>query len=564
MGLKKPMIATAAAVIVLGSAGTYYFMNKPKAQVAAATTEQVVTVAKGAIRSTVSGTSQFEPKDMQNIIAPADGTIQTMNLTRNQQVKKGDVLFVISDPTKETSLQEAQNSLEQMQKDLADLQNQQANMTVFTTAEGKLTLSGNLDAGSSVNKNTKVATISDYKHLKVTLPFPIETASQLRVGDPVDLAIDGYKLTKTASVKSVGASAKADVDGSKVVDVVLSIDNDGTLDAGIMVKGSFNANGLKVESRKQVALEYADTVNVMSAAGGTIKDLKFKTGDMVPSGAVLAVLTSDSLADDIRNKQSQIERQRNTVTDWQKKVSELTVIAPFDGIFSTDFVNKKSNVLASYPVGAKIEANTQLGAVASTDSIQLPIQVDELDLPSIKMGLKAEIKADAISGKVFTGEVSQVSTVGTTTSGVTAYDVVLSVKDIGDLKYGMTATAEVLIQDKRDVLTLPIQAVQSAQGKRFVTLVKEDGTREEQHEIKVGMRSQSAIEITGGLKEGDKVVVKTRTTQQTPSQTDLERMRQQMQGGPGGGGFPGGGAGGFQGGGAGGNTQRGTGGGGTR
>ncbi|UUZ84143.1 hypothetical protein LJK88_10600 [Paenibacillus sp. P26] len=45
--------------------------------------------------------------------------------------------------------------------------------------------------------------------------------------------MDGYKLTKTATVKSVGTTAKADTDGSKLVDVQLSVDNDGTLDAGL-------------------------------------------------------------------------------------------------------------------------------------------------------------------------------------------------------------------------------------------------------------------------------------------------------------------------------------------
>ncbi|UUZ86600.1 biotin/lipoyl-binding protein [Paenibacillus sp. P26] len=115
-------------------------------------------------------------------MAPADGTIKVMNLTRNQPVKKGDVLFVISDPTKETALQEAQTSLDQMLKDLADLQDQQAHMTAFIPMEGKLTLANNLDVGSSVNKNTKLATVSDYKHLKVTLAFPLESAAQLKPG----------------------------------------------------------------------------------------------------------------------------------------------------------------------------------------------------------------------------------------------------------------------------------------------------------------------------------------------------------------------------------------------
>jgi HlyD family secretion protein len=96
-----------------------------------------------------------------------------------------------------------------------------------------------------------------------------------------------------------------------------------------------------------------------------------------------------------------------------------------------------------------------------------------------------------------------------------------------------------LIQNKTDVLTIPLDAMQQAQGKRFVQLKKADGTVEKQHEIKVGIRSKTAIEVTEGLKEGDQIVIPVRE-QTNMSQTDIDRLRQQFinnggfQGGQGG------------------------------
>ncbi|MNR40654.1 hypothetical protein D3C85_1589650 [compost metagenome] len=83
---------------------------------------------------------------------------------------------------------------------------------------------------------------------------------------------------------------------------------------------------------------------------------------------------------------------------------------------------------------------------------------------------------------------------------------------------------------------------------------KADGTTETEHEVKIGIRSTTQIEITEGLKEGDKVVVPQAVRrQQNLSQDEINRLRQQFQqgGGGGAGGFGGGGAG-FQQGGAGG------------
>jgi HlyD family secretion protein len=164
--------------------------------------------------------------------------------------------------------------------------------------------------------------------------------------------------------------------------------------------------------------------------------------------------------------------------------------------------------------------------------------------------MKADVKVDSIAGRTFQGEVNQISTVGTTTNGVTFYTVVLAVPNTNQLlKYGMTATAEILIQDKKDVLLLPIEALQSQQGKRYVTLKNADGTNETKHEVKIGIRSKTQVEITDGLKDGDKVVTPVLQKQpQTLTQAEIDALRRQFQqnggaGGNGGGGFggPGGG-----------------------
>ncbi|MFK7691944.1 efflux RND transporter periplasmic adaptor subunit [Paenibacillus sp. HJGM_3] len=529
----KTLIWSLAVLVIGGGSAYYYFAQGDKSSAEEAKKEVVVEAKKSDIRFSVSGTSQLEPKDSQNIIAPTDGTIKTMNLTRNKEVKTGELLFEISNPTLENNLSRAQTTLSQLQRDLSDLNAQMEALTTRAAINGKFTLADKMEVGATLTKNSLIGTISDNSVLLVTIPFALEDAVQFQPGTDVDLSIDGFMLTKPGSIVSIGKDPRGDGKGGKMIDVEISIQNDATMEANMKAKGSVTLNGRKVDSKDSGTLRYSKVVSVLANVPGTINTLNFKTGSYVYTGDIIAKITNDTLKDDIAAKQSAIDLQKISVDDLVERVKALKVTAPFDGVFSTDFVNKKANVLASYVPGSKIAANAQLGAVASMNTMQLPIQVDELDLPNIRAGMKAEVKVDSIPNRAFEGEVSQVSTVGTTTNGVTFYDVVLTVKNAAQLKYGMTATGEILIQDKKGIITIPNEALQQQQGKRLVSLKKPDGSVVEQ-EIRIGIRSKTEVEVTEGLKEGDKVLIPLPKKTSDMSQQEIDKLRQQFQQGAGG------------------------------
>jgi HlyD family secretion protein len=529
----KGMIVTLAVLVCAG--GTYAYLSLGK-KTTAKEAEEIVTEAKrGNIRFSISGTSQIEAKDSHTVSAPAEGVIKTMNLTKSMNVKAGDVLFTLSSPTLENNLQAALVSYDQLQRDLNDLLKQQGSMQAVAPISGKITYATNLEVGSNVGLSTKLATISDLGALTGTIPFQLEDAVQLKKGDSIDLTFDGFMLTKTGSITNIGTDPRADGKGGKLLDIGFTITNDQTLDAGLAAKGSVWVGSRSVNSVGQATLQYSQIETIISSATGLIDKLPFKTGSMVKQGQVIATIVNDSLGDDIASKQASLDKQKLVVDDAQEKVDALTVTSPIDGEFSTDFVDKRTNILSGYTPGSKVESGTQFGAVANPNLVQLPIQVDELDLPNVKLGMKAEVKVDSLPGRIFQSEITQVSTVGTTTNGVTFYDVVLAVQNNNNqLKYGMTATGEILIQDKQGVIYLPPEALQSQRGQRFVTLKKEDGTLETQHEVKIGIRSSTQVEITEGLNEGDKVVIPTSSSTQNMSQQEINQLRQQFQGGAGG------------------------------
>ncbi|MBO9610310.1 MAG: efflux RND transporter periplasmic adaptor subunit [Paenibacillaceae bacterium] len=520
-------------VVVLCGGGTFYYLKYVKPDNASASTEVTTTVKKGTIRSSVTGSAQLEPKETKILTSPSDGTIKTIKLQRNMDnVKAGDVLVELTNATLDSNMTKAQTTLASLQKSLDDTQDQIKALTGYAPISGKITLSANLDTGSNVQKNAKIATISDNSKLTATIAFKLEEAANLAVGDAVDLSFDGFLLTKTGTIDAVSKEAKPDQKGGKLIEVTVSIVNDSTLDAGMKVSGSIVKNGVTYTSQTKGTLAYAKVVNVLAGAGGTIESLPFATNANVEQGQVIFTIFNDTLKDDLKTKQDNIDQQKLAIQDIQDKLDLLVLKAPFDGTFSTDFVNQRTNILTQFTPGTKVTTSTQFGGMADLKTMMLTLQVDELDMANVKTGMSAEVKSDSIAGRVFQAKVDQVSTVGTTSNGVTTYSVVLSIDNSqGTLKNGMSATGEILFQNKENVLTIPTEFLQRSQGKTFVTLKKEDGTLESQHEVKTGIRSSTQIEITEGLSEGQTVVIPVTPKQQTLNEQDINRLRQQFQGG---------------------------------
>ena len=537
---RRKWLWAVSALAVLAAGSLFYVRNARQASPsAAAEGERIIRVTRGDIRFTVSGTSQLEAENVQNVTAPADGTIKASRLARNMTVKAGDVLVEISSPELESDLKNAEAALERLERELDDLTRQQNGLRVIAPATGKLAWTANLDVGSNVGKSSRLGVVYDVSELVVKLPFAAEDAESIAPGMQADVSVVGLPLTKTGVVRSVSSMARAGTGGARWVDVEIAVENDGTLDAGLSAGASVDTPRGVMASQASGTLAYARTVAVLSDAAGTVRQLLASSGDMVRQGDALAVLANDSLADDIAAKTAEVERQKATVAELKRRVDELVVRAPFDGVFSTDFAGVRTNVLAQYPVGAAVKAGTLFGAVANLERMVLPIQVDELDLPNVKPGLKAVVRVEALPGKTWEGEVTQVSTVGTTTNGVTYYDAIVSVANGGnqELKHGMTATADIRVQEKQNILLLPIEALQFFRGQAFVTLKRPDGTIEQQHPVQIGLRNEASAEIVSGLQEGDEVVVPNRSRQQNLSQEEINRLRQQMIGGFGGGNF---------------------------
>lgn len=144
--------------------------------------------------------------------------------------------------------------------------------------------------------------------------------------------------------------------------------------------------------------------------------------------------------------------------------------------------------------------------LAADDTMLLSVNVDELDINSVAEDQEAEVTLDAIEDSTFTGTVTKVSGSADSTSGSARYAVQISVPKDEQMKAGMNASATIVVEEREDILTLPVNALQEKGNKVFVyTEQDSDGNPAGEVEVSTGLSDGSTVEITEGLSEGDTV-----------------------------------------------------------
>jgi multidrug efflux pump subunit AcrA (membrane-fusion protein) len=135
--------------------------------------------------------------------------------------------------------------------------------------------------------------------------------------------------------------------------------------------------------------------------------------------------------------------------------------------------------------------------------------VDEVDIYKVKEGQPVIIAVDALPGVDLKGKVTFISPFGTQQTGVLnfAVTIVLEPSDV-ELKGGLTATGDIVVDKRENVLLIPNRAVKGSPGEQWVeVMVNEAKKVTEKRAVKLGIQNERFSEVIEGLKEGEKVVV---------------------------------------------------------
>jgi HlyD family secretion protein len=183
---------------------------------------------------------------------------------------------------------------------------------------------------------------------------------------------------------------------------------------------------------------------------------------------------------------------------------ESIIRAPVTGTVLELLVNEGDPVvpLTSY------QAGTALTTLADMRDLLFKGTVDEIDVGKLKEGLPARIKVGALPDAKVDGVVSRIAPKSKTAEGATLFDVEIDLKPAPGtvLRAGFSANADVVVQEKPDVLLLPERLVTFADGKSSVEVPGGVGAEPLKKDVKIGLSDGLQVEVVDGLKEGEEVV----------------------------------------------------------
>ncbi len=223
---------------------------------------------------------------------------------------------------------------------------------------------------------------------------------------------------------------------------------------------------------------------------------------------------------------------QNAVINLQRAKQALLkteLIAPFDG--RVEDINLRAGDMISQrytTAGAPIDS--YVIRLADTSYVRMTGTVDEIDAVKIKAGQKARVFVDAAPGKQFDGTVKFISNYGPLQAGGIQYygtiqptvatyrvEIEMDREQAAGLYGGLTASAEILIDSRSDILIVPKGAVSGKNVEYTVRVLKDEKNNViEQRQVKIGVQTRSQTEIVSGLKEGEVVLVEKITTPSRP------------------------------------------------
>lgn len=212
----------------------------------------------------------------------------------------------------------------------------------------------------------------------------------------------------------------------------------------------------------------------------------------------------------IESKKTRLEIEKNQLSTREEQYANTKVYADFDGQVFYPKPNRYGS-MAKIEKGATINYRQPILSFPDLSAWDLKVGIPEAMIDKVSVGQEAVAMLDAVPGLVLRGRVEKISAVPDSqnwfSSGVKTYTIMVDVVTPaeGQLKPGMSATVEIVTDQLRDVLYVPIQAVVSSEGKHYVYVVKRD--RKQLREVGIGKYNTQFIEITQGLEEEEELLL---------------------------------------------------------
>ncbi|MCL5775224.1 MAG: efflux RND transporter periplasmic adaptor subunit [Patescibacteria group bacterium] len=512
-------------ILIVALAIGYWYYQKSKT---GSTAVQYVTqpVTKGTLVVSVTGTGQAETSDQMDIKPQTDGRITALNVKNNQQVKGGDVIAIIDQQSAANSVAQARANLEQAQASYDKLM---AGATDIDVQSQKLSIQSAQQSLDQAKRTYTYTVTQQQQAVDKALSNLLNADLEAEPSDPnstVTLTLSGnytgvdkgvYNITVYQNGNGYFYSTSGLGTESGQINRGLSQ----PLGNGLYV--TFSSTGNFSPSTKWTVsvpnTKSANYLNNLNAYNTAVQNQKQNVDQA--QAAIAAAQTALDKANlslqntvkpptqaDIASAKAQITSAQAQLANAQTAYSNTVLKAPFDGVVAS----------VAFSAGDKVTAGTTIVTMITNQQVA-KVSLNEVDVSKVKLGQKATMTFDAISGLSVTGKVVLIDTIGTVSQGVVSYNVTIAFDTQNDqVKPGMSVTTSIITDVKTDVLMVANAAVKSKNGQSYVQVL--EGGKPVNQNVQVGSANETDTEIISGATEGQELVTQTIDSSSTTKTTN--------------------------------------------
>jgi HlyD family secretion protein len=214
----------------------------------------------------------------------------------------------------------------------------------------------------------------------------------------------------------------------------------------------------------------------------------------------------------LKAKESEYNRQQDKLKKIEEQIEKAKIYAPSGGqvIYASSAKPRWWRSSAEpLDVGSDVREREELIYLPTTSAVKAEVDIHEASLKKVKVGLPAIVTTDALPGRAFSGRVAQIAPLPNAESvwinpdlKVYKTEVFLDSNDPA-LRTGMSCQVEVIIEEYKDAIYVPVQAVLRVSGEPTVYIVK--GKKLEPRVVQIGLDNNRMVRILSGLSEGEVV-----------------------------------------------------------
>lgn len=469
-----------------------------------------VEVIRSDLYISVSGSGNIEASEEAKITFGTSGRLDVINVEKGDIVIRGELVAKLETDALELAETQAEVALTQKQVALTT-----AKVTLTQAQLAQKTAEYNLKNTRDTEGTLELALANAQIDVR-TAKFNLEKTSDLYTWSDIKTVkanVDDAQKYLDELLERIGKFLPEDEYGNypKIQEYVFGEDFPKPPGYEIWQEQLVHA-----QSRLNTA---KDTLDAMLSGSDTeavaIKKLQLETAE---KAAAQAQKNLNKLSDDLAIKELEIEsakesvehaRQslelakqsvalaRQSLTQAQKNLAKATITAPFDGVITAVNAEKGDTITTAMTIADMMDPSR----------MELIIELDEIDVPMVKVGQEVIISLDALPDSEFAGVVSAIFPMPKEVGGVVLYDieVTLNVPEDSGIRIGMSASADIVLDKRTDVLLIPYRAInEDEEGNTFVNVVIDEEPQE--RPVTLGVSDGFDTEVISGLTEGEMVI----------------------------------------------------------